>query len=277
MDRMGIATWAIDGESLSSKLRILANIGYDAACVLGNFLNEIPADDLASVERILHERDMVITVHSNFGRPKGEVDEKACLAQAERILEWHKRTGRVECLSYDAPWKEITKGVFRIDPTSILGVFEKVLDLTPESGMRVALEDCPLDDDEAVPFADWEKYPHWGILVDLGHMNMRLREPKHDVQPLKPGAVEEFLRGIPAPILELHVHSNDGSEDDHLPPYMGNADLATAAHTLKQIGFSGVSTIEFGRAWCNSDAEQILHAARESMGYWSKLMSSSTA
>ena len=275
MDRMGIATWAIDGESLSSKLRILANIGYDAACVLGNFLDEIPPEDLAAVERILHERDMVITVHSNFGRPKGEVNEKACLAQAERILEWHARTGKVVCLSYDAPWKEITKGVFRIDPTSILGVFEKVLDLTRGSGIRVVLEDCPLDDDEARQFVGWtEKYPDWGILVDLGHMNMRLREPKHDVQPLKPGAVEEFLRGIPAPILELHVHSNDGSEDDHLPPYMGNTDLASAAHTLKQIGFSGVSTIEFGRAWCNGDQSEALVAAPRSLEYWKGLLKS---
>jgi sugar phosphate isomerase/epimerase len=117
-----------------------------------------------------------------------------------------------------------------------------------------------------------EKHPHLGVLIDLGHMNLRLREPKHDPQPLRPGAIETYLRGIPWEISEVHVHSNDGTKDQHAPPYAPNADLVTAAGVLREIGFQGVSTIEFAPLWCGMAEEEIIPALRRSLQFWRDLL-----
>jgi len=84
--------------------------------------------------------------------------------------------------------------------------------------------------------------------------------------------VEAYLKGIPWEIVELHVHSNDGSRDQHAPPYAPNADLPTAARVLREIGFTGVSTIELVPAWCGMPPEEIMPACRRSLEYWSDLL-----
>lgn len=268
---VGISTWSLEEESLARRVRAVAEIGYNAVSFLGDFLDATPLDELAGIERVIEKKDLLVTVHSGFGWPHREVDEKVSLAQAERILEWHAKTGRVACLSYDVPWVEISPGIHRTDPTTILGVFEKVLCLSSGSGVRVALEDCPLDPGQLEHFAGWtERFPHWGVLVDLGHMNMRLREPKHDPQPMAPGAVKDYLSRVPIEFVEIHVHSNDGTDDQHLPPYMGNADLPAAARAMQRIRFQGVSTIEFGRAW--GAPGESLPAAGKSLDYWQGLL-----
>ena len=103
---------------------------------------------------------------------------------------------------------------------------------------------------------------------DLGHMNMMLREPKHDSQPLEPNAVESYIRRIPLTIAETHIHSNDGSEDQHLPPYMGNTDFEEAARALNEVGFEGIHTIEIVPGPDGLPREEILPAASKSILYW---------
>lgn len=273
MHRIGIATWTLDGDSLDSKLRMVADMGYNAASVLGTFFQHVSSSDLAAVERTIEERDLLFTVHSNFQGPDKTPDEAKTVTQAERILDWHARTGRIATLTYDAPRIEVSAGVRRPDAVTIGTILEKVLSLTAGSGIRVGMEDYPLNTADLELLPDWANtFPHWGMLVDLGHMNMRLREPKHDPQPLAPGAVDAYLRSIPLRIIELHVHSNDGTADQHAPPYVGNSDMAAAARTLSDIGFSGISTIEIVPAWCGLQPDEVGEAVRRSLIYWSELL-----
>ena len=276
MKRIGIATWTLGGDDLDTKLRLLADMGYNAASVLGNFLEHTSPDDLSAVERTLEELDLVLTVHSNFNGPDKTPDEAKTVTQAERILDWHARTGRIAALTYDAPKIEVSTGVRRVDVTTIRTILTRVLSLTPGSGIRVGMEDYPLNTADLELLPDWAKtFPHWGILVDLGHMNMRLRKPRHDVQPLAPHAVENYLSAVPLRIVELHIHSNDGSADQHMPPYAGNADLASAARRLNDAGFDGISTIEIVPAWAKLDSDEVLPAVRKSLEFWNDLMDSS--
>lgn len=273
MSRTGIATWNFAGDELSTKLRTFAEMGYTAAGINGRLLDSLSDDDEAEASTIIDEHDLVLTVHSGLAKTDQPLDETAVLARAARIVRWHQNTGRIVCSSYDTPRVSIAEGVRRADPEPILGILEQLLSVFAGTGIRVLLEDCPTDPEHMHHLQRWtERYPHLGVLVDLGHMNLRLREPRHDPQPLKPGAVEGYLKGIPWEIVELHVHNNDGSRDQHAPPYAPNGDLPTAARVLREIGFNGVSTIEIVPAWCGMPPEEIIPACRRSLEYWGDLL-----
>ena len=267
--RIGIAIWNFEWNQLSPKLRAFAEMGYTAASINGRLLDWLTDEDEAEASRIMDEYDLLLTVHSGLANEDG----RAAVARAKRVLQWHERTGRIVCSSYDTPHVTIAKGIRRADPEPILGILDELLSAFAGTGIRVLLEDCPIYPEQLDHLkARIERHPHLGILVDLGHMNLRLREPSHDPQPLRDGAVEAYLKGIPFEIGELHVHSNDGSRDQHAPPYAPNADLPTAARVLQEIGFKGISTIELVPQWCGIPPEEIMPACRRSLEYWSGLL-----
>ena len=266
MSTIGIATWNFDGDQLSTKLRMFAEMGYTAASINNRLLDSLSDDEESEISSVVAEYDLVLTFH-------GGLDEATALVRAERIVRWHQRTARIVCSSYDTPRVSIAEGIRRADPQPVLRIMEELLSIFAGTGIRVLLEDCPTDPEHMRHFEGWtDRFRHLGVLVDLGHMNLRLREPRHDPQPLEPGAVEAYLKGIPWEIVELHVHSNDGSRDQHAPPYAPNADLPTAARVLREIGFDGVSTIELVPAWCGMPPAEIVPACRQSLEYWRDLL-----
>ncbi len=271
MDRIGIAVWNFPGDLLAPKLRMFAEMGYTAVSINNRFMDTLTDGEEAEANRVLEEFDLLVTLHGGLVATGEQVDENLILRRAERILRWHKNTGRIVCNSYDVPNTE-ADGMKRKDPARISQVVRLILDRYAESGIRVLLEDCPLNDEMAEYFDGWTKaYPHLGTLVDLGHMNMRLRGRQSDGL-LEPGAVENYLKAIPWEIGEIHVHSNDGSKDQHAPPYLLNADLETATRVLREIGFKGISTIELVPAWCGLPEEEVIPACRKSLDYWRRLL-----
>ena len=277
MTRIGIATWNFEGDQLSPKLSMFAEMGYTAASINGRLLDSLSADDEAEATKIMEEHDLVLTVHSGLVKTDQPLDETAAVTRAKHIVSWQQHTGRIIASSYDTPRVSIAEGIRRTDPEPILGILIELLVVFAGTGIRVLLEDCPTDPEHMQHLQGWtDQYPHLGVLVDLGHMNLRLREPRHDPQPLEPGAIEAYLKGIPWEIVELHVHSNDGTRDHHAPPYAPNADLVTSARVLNEIGFTGVSTIELVPAWCGMPPEEIIPACRQSLEFWGSLLEGSS-
>jgi len=80
-----------------------------------------------------------------------------------------------------------------------------------------------------------------GILLDLGHVNLALATDWCSC-----GSADEFIRALPAPVLEVHLHDNHGETDEHLPPGEGDADLVGAMGALVRLGFRGPLTVETG-------------------------------
>lgn len=256
-------------------MRTFANMGYTAVSINNLALDVISAEEEAEIAKVSDEYDLLLTFHGSLAGDY-RTNEAKVIADAEKIFKWQENTGRVACVSYDTPHVAIAKGIHRADPELVLGVLDKILSIFAGTGVRILLEDCPIFQWQAERMKSLaQKHSHLGILVDLGHMNLRLREPRHEPQPLKPGAVESYLKGIPYEIVELHVHSNDGTKDQHAPPYAPNADLATAAKILREIGFKGISTIELVPAWCGMQPEEIMPACRKSLDYWANLITQS--
>jgi sugar phosphate isomerase/epimerase len=132
----------------------------------------------------------------------------------------------------------------------------------------LGVEDFPLDasalDFYRDPLSPLLKNPRFGTLIDLGHMNLRLRGGDY----YRGWTVEGYLAGVPRRIFEVHVHDNAGDRDSHAHIGYGNIDFAAAARGLRAVGFAGISTIEVSAPFYNATADQARRGARESLTRW---------
>ena len=76
---------------------------------------------------------------------------------------------------------------------------------------------------------------YYVALIDVGHSSA-----------LSSGiAPETFLRKVtPGRVQGLHIHDNNGLEDQHLPPYFGIIKWDYVMEALKEIGYDGDFTLE---------------------------------
>lgn len=73
-----------------------------------------------------------------------------------------------------------------------------------------------------------------GICLDTGHFNL--------IDGNKNIAEAVFEAG--SKLYALHIHDNDGSSDQHLPPFCGSINWAGFAASLKQVGYTGTLNLE---------------------------------
>ena len=134
-----------------------------------------------------------------------------------------------------------------------------VLELFKDTTLPIATEDYPLNAEDA---KDWEEcfaYPNYCLLSDLGHTNVRLCDVgdqktwclwnEGENLPLPrgvntPEAFANALKRKPLPVVQLHVHNNDGKGDQHNGLEDGNADFAGIAKELKALGWDGIVILE---------------------------------
>ncbi|MDR3149431.1 MAG: sugar phosphate isomerase/epimerase [Oscillospiraceae bacterium] len=75
--------------------------------------------------------------------------------------------------------------------------------------------------------------PKLGFCYDAGHFNLRASEPKLDLLSL-------FGEKLTA----LHLHDNDGSDDQHKIPFEGAINWREQMTKIASTGFSGATTLE---------------------------------
>jgi len=75
------------------------------------------------------------------------------------------------------------------------------------------------------------RHPQVRFHLDVGHFNLNQRNPL------------EFARAFASRLVHVHLHDNDGSKDQHLPPGTGRIDWATFIPGLKSI-YDGTITLE---------------------------------
>lgn len=78
----------------------------------------------------------------------------------------------------------------------------------------------------------------FGVCLDVGHANVNKLDPSSIVESLGESLVAS------------HIHDNNGFEDQHLPPLMGNIDWNKLVNTFSKIGYSKpliLEVHEYGR------------------------------
>jgi sugar phosphate isomerase/epimerase len=151
-------------------------------------------------------------------------------------------------------------------------VLAEILRRTEGSRVRVGIEDLPLDahalqtyGKDLEPLLASDRY---GMLLDVGHLNLRRRRWPY-FQGL---SVEEYVARIPVPIVEAHLHDNQGETDQHGHFGLGNVDFPAVAEALRVYGSGGVSTIEIAPSFHGSTPAESKPHAQASLARWRQLL-----
>jgi sugar phosphate isomerase/epimerase len=259
--RYGIAVWnyMTEGVSLCERVRQFASFGFDAVSFLPRQIVHLSASERSELAALLAELDLIATVHGKCDITEGEVETLADSLGAA-----------LYAVTLDAAWAPDSRGSF-YDGAEIVAALGRIARPTRGTPVRFGIEDFPRDQlaldhfrRDLGPLLD---EPRYGMLIDLGHMNIYLRTHAY-YRGVEPDA---YLRRLPVPLIELHVHDNDGRRDQHGPLGLGNADFSAVACTLRRIGFDGVSTIEIAPRHHGAEIDEAIPPAAESLASWRSL------
>jgi len=121
-------------------------------------------------------------------------------------------------------------------------------------GVRIAVEVIPNELSRAgslVHFIDEDlEAPGVGICLDFGHAHLD-------------GDVVDAIETVSEHLIATHVHDNRGRNDDHLTPFDGTIDWASALTAVQKVGYDGTLMLEIGPQRSTKDTLKKAQTARE--------------
>lgn len=263
---IGVATWNTTEGTLAYRIYRYADLGFEAVSLLPIHALAMCRGETPDVEEAITANALELTIHGGLAAMDKPIDESALLSEMEEFLEWHSRTGALRSVTYDAARKR-ENGEAVYDSEGMHSVLRKLLEMTKDAGVSVGVEDWPRDGKMLAPVVDLLQYPHYGILIDLGHMNMRIGNDKPGfAYPID--AARKYLDDIAIPVNELHLHNNDGVGDLHAPLETGTADFLALAALLKPRCPRAISTVEIVPRFCGISDEDAVQAAGKALKLW---------
>jgi sugar phosphate isomerase/epimerase len=240
--KYAVTEWCTQSDDIFAKLEGFAAIGFDAISFLyyPGCDRDVSWDELAA---FLRENHLSAVTHGAIGECKGSEPVDTFYPFLEKNAEWKERHGNLVHIAFDPGYTRESQGspmVFNMP--AVARALRDAHDALTPLGVKVAIENW-LTDPTPPPeyFSKVREAAGADIcaLLDLGHLNIAEHKGWLGGKNL-----EETIRAIDVPIIEVHVHDNDGTIDRHLPVGGGNADFERMLAALKESGFDGVLTIE---------------------------------
>lgn len=244
----GLAIWHYPHRNDVENAKFFAENGFGGVSMHGRAMAKVGMNEELSeaFASVIQENHLVLTAHGKLPASHEEKDVEIFKHDIESIAKFQKKYGLLEVLSFDVP-VEIRDNV--------LPYIEYVL--KHEEFGKIAVEDFGLTEEERKQIEPLKGNSRFGYLLDIGHMNVRLRgkgtenilffnSPSECPQSEEPG-VTEFLQAFRSkefPVFELHLHNNDGATDGHNFLENGSLDMRIIAEVLKKIAYDGIVTIE---------------------------------
>ncbi len=260
--RKAIAIWNYcwDASALVPWIHDFAAHGFDAVSLHpGQFAGD-RARHLPAVAEALRARGLAATVHGSVTMDPGQMETLVqTLGESLAVF------------SMDSALREDSRGRLH-DAGLIAAALSRLQQLTAGTDIRIAVEDFPLDALALQHFAeelgDVYRHPRTGILIDVGHMHMRMRNPG----PFRGMPVTEYFSRLPVPLAEVHLHDNNGEKDQHGHFGFGTVPFGEVAGALKRLAFDGVCTIEIAPTFHGSTPAESRPKALASLAIWDDLM-----
>jgi len=229
-------------------------------------------DEAQRVLDLVDKHDLDVTCHNALGRAEEESDPLPRLQdEIDDIIEWHAASGRVRCVSFDP-------ASFRLRPDEEPVVdIPKTAELLKYAAGRLARHGINTAVENWIGNSNIEAYEaireavgceNLGALVDIGHLNIAVNA--NLTGGLSPG---DYVRRMPIPIHEVHVHYNNGIDDQHAPLDARSIMLEQTVRALAERGFDGIATIEHGRMGDlpPDTTDETVKSIRKSMKIFEKL------
>lgn len=282
-DLIGIATWNFAEGTLAERIDRFAAMGYNAISLNTRDARPLASGQMPDVDDAILRHGLPITIHGGLA-PKGDpIPHDAVIEEFKSYAEWHARTGLLVSVNFDAAKVQTDTGEWEPRCGEMHDILAEMLSIS--NGFTVGIEDWPRSAGDLAVVEDLRAYPHYGMLIDLGHLNMRIPKSDDLDHPFSIDAAREYLDQMALPVNELHIHNNDGKRDLHAPPTTGTSDLRALAELLASMGkvesasrsggspcppgkLACVSTIELVPAWCGLTDEQGFLAARDALAFW---------
>lgn len=261
--RYGLAVWnfADSDGSLVGSVEEFAAQGLDTMSFSSGQFGRVEDGEWKAVSKLLADRALSATVHSSF-----DVD-------FARLMEVVGFLGdATRCITFDPVKRQDSRGEF-FDRPRMAGFMLRVREALAGAEVALAVEDCPLDQ-HALDFyahdipGQLHRDPLWGVIIDVGHMNIRLSTMPYfgEIGP------REYIARVPRRIVEVHLHDNPGDRDSHEAIGRGTTDFAATASGLRDVGFDGVCTIEIAPSLHGGDRTAEKPLVAESLASWRELM-----
>ena len=249
MMKNGVAIWHYPHRSLIENVRYFAACGYDSVSIHGNSLYSALSTDESARElaQAVKSTGVLLTVHSALPQDHTKAATDAYRAKIDAYAKWQREYRLIHILSFD-----VLQGI----RDHITEYVEYAMSALPET--YVALEDFGLNDNELKQLAPFVGNRHFGFLVDVGHMCIRLHgkntsgltlfsNSKAEGEPKGAPSYEDYLyafRSKSFPIFEIHLHQNDGVSDIHQFLDTGVIDMGAIRRVLDTVAFEGIVTLE---------------------------------
>lgn len=168
-----------------------------------------------------------LSVHAPFmDLSPGALDEKIRKVTIDRFKETLEIAGilKAKYIVFHSGY-ERWKYALKIEPwlKQSLLTWREIKAMAEDLGIKVAIENIFEDNPENLKLLMEEiGSENFGLCFDTGHFNMFSSIP-----------LKDWLKEIKDYIIELHLHDNDRSEDQHLPIGDGNFDFKTLFNKLK--------------------------------------------
>lgn len=262
--RHAIAIWNYcwNAKELPGWVLEFADHGFDTISFHPKQFAGPSAGHLPAVVETLRERDLRATVHGSCAMERG-LFEGLIEAMGDRLL----------AITLDSAMREDSRGRLH-DATRIAGALSDLQRLTAGTTVDLAVEDFPLDALARQYFAaelgQVYEQPRTGILIDVGHMHMRMTGSEY----FRPRTVSDYFHGLPCRLVEVHLHDNNGEKDQHGHFGSGSVPFDAVAQALRDLAFDGVCTIEIAPGFHGSTPAESKGRAAESLARWRAVMAS---
>ena len=247
------------GVPLPDLVREFVDFGYDTISLSSGQFPDFDDPSLRETAALVRDRGLGVTIHGAFDFGVEGV-ARALDLFGDAVL----------AATFD-PLTEVDSCGSSYATARMAPVVAEILRRSEGSGLRVGIEDLPLDthalDTYRADLGPLTENPRYGMLLDVGHLNLRLRRWSY-YQSL---SVADTITRIPIPIVEAHLHDNNGEGDQHGHFGFGNVDFAAVAEALRSVGFEGVSTVEIAPSFHNSTPAASKPHSQASLAEWRAL------
>lgn len=225
-----VTVWNYPGDRVENAYRF-RELGFDAISWLGSEFAALTPEDDERVVAMLKTTGMQFTVHSRLPDPQKPEDCEAFRREIRRVAAWQQKYGLLYSYTFD----------FWTDEQTTLPYLGEALATLRGMNIVMACEDIPLSKSQ---FREFEKYVHprdkFGILMDIGHMNIRQR----CMELIEPEDFVASFEALQLPIIEVHLHDNKSFADEHMYLGYGTVPLKAVVTGLKKKRFDGFATVE---------------------------------
>jgi len=260
--RCAIAVWNFgeEGVLLTDLVDEFADMGYDGVSFLPGQIAKLGDEAVHALRDRLDSRELFATVHGKSHDTRDTI---------HRVLD--ALEDRIVAMTFDGAMTMTSLGHTH-DVATMAAVLRHVEELSRGTDLQFGIEDFPLDDvaldhgrDELGPLLEC---PRYGMLVDIGHLNIRRKSGQYFGRVSE----SEYVANCARRIIEVHVHDNDGRRDLHAPLGDGTTDFAAVAAGLRAVGFDGISTIEICPAFHDATPDEDKPKAERGLAEWRGVM-----